>query len=150
MLQFPFLHRPLLVLTVCICVEILSMMKHSVLPQHDTWIPFERRSCLILPQQRSDGFIFGDFHLSHHYISGTSAFVSDSPTTNLVFHIYYNGAPSISLTQNLQLVGVNFVRCIGVAALTGPYVVDMLLHNQLLLPENISSPPAINVYHWSS
>ena len=64
--------------------------------------------------------------MSHHATTGVSAYAIDPTATDGGFHLLYDGAVSVTLSDEPQLLEVNLVRSNGSPTLTGKYLVDML------------------------
>ena len=68
----------------------------------------------------------GELTLSHHSTTGIKAYTTDPAATNGVFHLLYDGAADIALSDEPQLLEVNLVRSNGSPALTGHHLVGIL------------------------
>lgn len=111
---------------------------------------FDFRSDRTLLAHRSVDCIFRMLLLSHHDIAGTSVFVAASTKANATFYLRYRSASGVSLALPLQLVNINLIRCMGAAALAGPYLAEIVPQYHLFLPEKKSSPLINNAYCWSA
>ena len=88
---------------------------------------FNTNSYRALPPRPHDNRVFGELTLSHHATTGVSAYVIDPTATDGGFHLLYDGTVGVALSDEPQLLEVNLVRSNGSPALTGQYLVDMLL-----------------------
>ena len=102
-----------------------SVMQHAVLLGRDSWMRLNSRSYRSLPPRPSGHRIFGELELSHHASTGVRAYVMDPVASGGGFHLRYNGAVGVTLSDEPQLFAVNLVRSNGSQALTGHYLVDM-------------------------
>ena len=73
--------------------------------------------------------VFGELTLSHHATTGVSAYAIDPIAESGCFHFLYGGTVGITLSHEPQLLEVHLVRGNGSPALTGHYLVDMLLQS---------------------
>ena len=78
------------------------------------------------PPRPPDQRIFGEPTSSHHAPTGLSAFVPDPLASGGGFHLLYDGADSVPLSGEAQLLSVNIVRSNGLSALIGHYLVETL------------------------
>ena len=75
--------------------------------------------------------MFGELELSHHAPVGVRAYAIDPVTLGGSFHLRYDGAVGVTLSDEPQLLAVNLFRSNGSQAFTGHYLVDMLPHSDL-------------------
>ena len=102
-------------------------MRCPLLLGRDSWMRFHSRSCQTLPPQ-PDGRIFGELALPLYddSLGSAAAYIRNRESSAAVYHLVYDGL-RVSLTHSPQLVPVNLVRLDGSPALTGHYMVDLLL-----------------------
>lgn len=113
-----------------------SVMEHAVLLGRDSWMRFSNRFYRSLPPHPSDNRIFSELTLSHQAPVAVSTFAIDSPTSNGgCHHLPYDGAVDVTLSDELQLLAVNFVHNTGSPALTGNFIDHILRHPDLLSVE---------------
>ena len=62
---------------------------------------------------------------------GLPTFIHDNRPTTVTFHLEFAGVHTISLSPTPSLIRVNSMRSLGVPALTGHYLVDMLPRDSL-------------------
>ena len=98
----------------------------SVVLGRDVWMRFRTRSYRTLRPPPYDNRVFGELTLSHHATTGVSAYAMDLTATDGGFHLLYDGAVGLTLSDEPQLLAVNLVRSKGSPALTGQYLVDTL------------------------
>ena len=91
----------------------------AVVLGRDSWMRVNTRSYLALPPRPHDNRVFGELTLSHHATTGVSAYAIDSTATDGGFHIFYDSAVVVTLSEEPQLLEVNLVRSNGSPALTG-------------------------------
>ena len=96
---------------------------------------FNTRSYRSFPPRPSDQRVFGELTLSRHAPTGASAFVPDPLAPGGGFHLRYDGADGVTLSDEPQLLAVNLVRSNGLPALTGHYLAEMLPQPDLLFAE---------------
>ena len=82
-------------------------MQHAVLLGRDSWMRFNTRSYRSFPPRPLDQRAFGELTLSHHAPTGASSFVSDLLTSGGGFHLRYDGADCVTLSDEPQLLTVN-------------------------------------------
>ena len=82
---------------------------------------------------------FGELTLSHHAPTGASAFVYDPLAVGGGFHLRYESADRVILSDEPQLLAVNLVCSNGLPALKGHYHVEMLPQPNLLLEEHAAA-----------
>ena len=70
--------------------------------------------------------MFGELELSHHAPVGVRAYAIDPVTLGGSFHLRYDGAVGVTLSDEPQLLAVNMVCSNGSWARTRHYLVDML------------------------
>ena len=109
------------------CVVPPSVMQHVVLLGRESWMRFNTRSYRVLPPRPHDNQVFGELTLSHHATTSVSAYAIYPRATDGGFHLLYDGTVGVALSDEPQLLEVNLVRSNGSPALTGQYLVDMLL-----------------------
>ena len=119
-------NEPTCSLAVWVCVVPPSVMQHAELLGRYIWMRFNTRSYRALPPRPHDNLVFGELTLSHHATTGVSAYTIDPTATDGGFHLLYDGAVGVTLSDESQLPEVNLVRSDGSPALTGQYLVDML------------------------
>ena len=102
-------------------------MRCPLLLGRDNWMRFHSRSYQSLSPQ-PDGRIFGEFTLSlcDDNLGSAAAYIRNREASNAAYHLVYNDL-GVSLTDSPQLIPVNLVRLDGYPALTGHYMVDLLL-----------------------
>ena len=108
-----------------------SVMQHAVLLGRDSWMRFINRSYRSLPPRPSDHQIFGEIELCHHAPAGVGASAINPVASGGGFHLRYNGAVGVTLSDEPQLLAVNVVHSNGSQALIGHYLVDMLPQSDL-------------------
>ena len=101
----------------------------------DSWMRFNTRFYRSFPLRPSDQRVFGELTISHRAPTGASALVPDPLASGGGFHLRYDGADRVTLSDEPQLLAVNLVRSNGLPALTGYYLVEMLPQSDLLLDE---------------
>ena len=107
-------------------------MQHAVVLGRDSWMRFINRSYRSLPPRPSDHRIFGMLELSHHTPAGVRAYAINPVVLSGGFHLRYDGAVGVTLSDEPQLLAVNLVRSNGSQAVNGHYLVDMLSQFDLL------------------
>ena len=70
--------------------------------------------------------MFGELELFHHGPAGVRAYTIDPVASGGDFHLRYDGAVGLTLSDEPQLLAVNLVRSNGSQALTGHYLVPIL------------------------
>ena len=98
-------------------------MQHAVVLGRDSWMRFINRSYRSLPPRPSDHQIFGELELCHHAPAGVGASAINPVASGGGFHLRYNGAVGVTLSDEPQLLAVNLVHSNGSQALTGHYLV---------------------------
>ena len=101
-------------------------MQHAVLLGRVSWMRFNTRSYRALPPRPHHNQGFGELTLSHRATTGVSAYAIDPIAADGGFHLFYDVAVGVTLSDEAQLLEVNLVRSSGSPALTGHYLVDML------------------------
>ena len=107
-------------------------MQHAVLLGRDSWMRFNARSYRALPPRPHDHRGSGELTLSHHATTGVSAYAIEPIAADGGFHLFYDGTVGVTLSEEPQLLEVNLMRSNGSPALTGYYLVDMLLQPGIL------------------
>ena len=130
--QFSRNNKPTCSLAVRACVVLHSVIQHAVLLCRDGWMRFSTRSYRALSPRPHVNLVFGELTLSHRATTGVSAYVTDSTATDGGFHLLHDCAIGVTLSDELQLLGVNLGRSNGSPALTGQYLVGMLPQPGLL------------------
>ena len=102
------------------------VIQHEVLLGRDSLMCFNKCSCHSLTPRPCDHRIFGELELSHHAPADVPAYAKDPFASGGGFHLRYDGAVGVTLSDEPQLLAVNLVRSNGSQALTGHYLVDML------------------------
>ena len=110
-------------------------MLHAVLLGHDSWMRVYKRSYRSFSLRPSDQRVFGELTLSHHAPTGASAFVPEPLASGGGFHLRYDGADRVALSDERQLLAVNLVRSNGLSPLAGHFFVEMQPQPDLLLAE---------------
>ena len=87
---------------------------------------FNIHSCRALPPRPLDNRVFGKLTLSHHASTGVAACAVDPAASNSAFHLRYDRTTGVTLSDEPQLLAVDFVRSSGSPALTGHYFGDIL------------------------
>ena len=108
-----------------------SVMQHAVLLGGNSWMNFNNRTYRSLTPQPSEHRMFDELESSHHVLAGVGAYAINLVPSGGGFHHRYDGAVGVTLSDEPQLLAVNVVRSNGSQALTGHYLVDMLLHSHL-------------------
>ena len=85
-----------------------------------------------LPPHPHGSRAFGELTLSHHAMTGVSAYAIDPTATDGGSHLLYDGTVGVTLSNEPQLLEVNLVRSNGSPALTGHSLVDMLPQPSIL------------------
>ena len=142
--------QPTSSLAVWACVVPLSIMQHAVLLRRDSRMRLNTRSYRSFPPRPSDQRVFGEMTLSHHAPTGASDFVPGPLASGGGFHLRYDGADRVTLSDEPQLLAINFVRSNGLPALTGHYFVEKLPQPDLLLAEEHVAASGRQVLHISS
>ena len=106
-------------------------MQHAVLLGRDSWMRFKNRSYCSLPPRSSESRIFGELELSHHAPADVWAYAIYHVASGGSFHLRFDGAVGITLSNEPQLVAFNLVRSSCSQALTGYYMIDMLPQSDL-------------------
>ena len=117
-------------------------MRCPILLGRDSWMRFHSRSYRTLPPA-PDGRVFGELtlaHINHHSACGASAYIRNCDALEVAYHLTYEGK-DMSLDDTPQLLPVNLVRRDGSPALTGDYMVDLLLLSTAWRLLNASSLP---------
>ena len=70
--------------------------------------------------------MFGELELSHHAPVGVRAYAIDPVTLGGSFHLRYDGAVGVTLSDEPQVRAVHLVHNNGSQALTGHCLVEML------------------------
>ena len=122
--QFFQENKPTCSLAVWACVVPPPVMQHAVLQGLDSWMHVNSRSYRSRPSRPSDQRAFGELELVHHSPTGMSAYAIDPAPSGESFHLRYEGAAGVTLSNDPQLLAVNLVRSDGSPALTGHYLVD--------------------------
>ena len=86
---------------------------------------FEQCTYTTLPRQPPQP-TFGELYLCTPFSDGLSTFIQDDRLPDDVYHLRYAGQEAVSITSIPSLIQVNLVHSLGVPALTGNYLVDML------------------------
>ena len=97
----------------------------------DSWMRFTNRTYRSLPPRPSDYRIFGELELSHHAPGGVRAYAVNPVASGGGFHLCYDGAVGVTLSDEPNFLAVNLVGSNGSQALTGHYLVDMLSQSDL-------------------
>ena len=113
------------------CVVPASVMQHEVLLGRDSWMRFNNRTYRFVPPRAMDHWMFGEIELSHHAPAGVRAYAVNPVASDGGFHLCYDCAVGVTLSDETKLLAVNLVRSNGSQALTGPYLVDMLHQSDL-------------------
>ena len=103
-----------------------SVNQPAVLLCRNSWMHFNNRSYRSLPPRPSDHRIFGELELSHHAPASVRAYAINPFASDGGFHLRYDGAVGVTLSNEPQLFAMNFVRSNRSQGLTGHYLVDML------------------------
>ena len=78
----------------------------------------------VQPLACDDSFI--ELELSHHAPASMQAYAINPVASGGDFHLRYDGAVCVILSEESQLLAVNLVRSIGTQALTGHNLMEML------------------------
>ena len=105
-------------------------MQHAVLLGRDSWMRFNNRTYRSLPP-RTNHRIFGELELSHHAPASVRAYAVNPVVLGGGFHLCYDGAVGVTLSDEPKLLAVNLIRSNGSHAFTGHYLVDMLPQSDL-------------------
>ena len=136
--QFFRAEQPTSSLAVWACVVPPSVMQHAVLLGRDSWMRFNTWSYRSFPPRPFDQRVFGELTLSHHAPTGTSAFVPDLLASGGGFHLRYDVADRVDLSDEPQLFAVTLVRSKGLPALTGHTISSKCCPSRtFFLPKNI-------------
>ena len=108
-----------------------SAMQHAVMLGRDSWMRFNYRTYRSLPPRLTDHRIFGELELSHHASAGVRAYAVNPVASSGGFHLCYDGAVGVTLSDEPLLLTVDLVRSSGSQALTGHYLVDMFSQSDL-------------------
>ena len=100
-------------------------MQNEVLLGCDSGMRFNNRTYRFLPPRAMDHRMFGEIEWSHHAPAGVRAYAVNRVTSDGGFHLCYDGAVGVNLSDEPKLLAVNLVCSNGSQALTGPYLVDM-------------------------
>ena len=100
-------------------------MQHAALLGRNSWMRFNTRSYRALPHHPHDNRALGELTMSHHAKTGVSAYAIDPTAMDGGFHLLYDGAVGVTLSDEPQLLEANLVRSNGSPALTEQYFVDM-------------------------
>ena len=95
-------NEPTCSLAVWVCVVPPSVMQHAELLGRYIWMRFNTRSYRALPPRPHDNRIFGEMTLSHHAITGVSAYAIDPTATGGGFQLLYDCAVGVILSDNLS------------------------------------------------
>ena len=87
-----------------------SVMQRAVLLGRDSWMRFNNRSYRSLPPRPSDHRTFGELELSHHAPAGVRAYAINPVASGGSFHLRYDGAVGVTLSDEPQLLAVNLVK----------------------------------------
>ena len=136
-IQFKHHQTPTAALAVWACVVSAGTMQDPILLGRDSWMRFERSSCITLLRQpqlphQPPQPIRGELSLHHHDTNGASAFIPDDRYTDDIYHLRFAGTKVISLSSSPKVIKVNLVRQSGAPAFTGQYMVNMLPREDLL------------------
>ena len=74
---------------------------------------FNTRAYRALPPRPDDNRVFGELTLSNHATSSVSAYAIDPTATDGGFHLLYDGTIGVTLSDEPQLLEVNFMRSNG-------------------------------------
>lgn len=113
-------------LEVWACVVPSSVTQHTTLLGRDSWMRFNSHSYRSLSPQASDRRLVIFLDLVHHASTDVPSYAIDPIASSGGFHLRYEGAPVVTLSDELQVLTVNFERRIRPPALTGHYLVDMV------------------------
>ena len=113
----------------------LSRLESSPLSRYQNMAPASSTVSLLsttpLPPQPSDHRSFGELELSNHTPAGVRAYAVNPVASGGGFHLCYDGAVGVNLSDEPKLLAVNLVLSNGSQALTGHYLVDMLPQSDL-------------------
>ena len=123
--QFFPADEPTCSLVVWACVVPASVMQNEVLLGCDSGMRFNNRTYRFLPPRAMDHRMFGEIEWSHHAPAGVRAYAVNRVTSDGGFHLCYDGAVGVNLSDEPKMLAVNLVCSNGSQALTGPYLVDM-------------------------
>ena len=101
-------------------------MKHAILLGHDSWMHVNNCTYRSLPPRPSDHRIFAELEFSRHASAGVWAFAVNPIPSGGGFHLCYECAVGVTLSDEPKLLAVNLVRSNGSHALTGHYLVDVI------------------------
>ena len=76
-----------------------SVKQHAVLLGRDCWMRFNSRSYRFLPPRPSDQRVFGELELVHHAPTGISVYAIDPTASGGGFHLRYEGATGVTLSD---------------------------------------------------
>ena len=148
--QFFRADEPTCSLAVWACVVPPSVMQHAVLLGRDSWMRFNNRTYRVLPPRPSDHRIFGELELSHHAPAGVQAYAVNPVASSGGFHLCYDGAVGVTLSDKPKSLAVNLVRSNGSQALTWHYPVDMLPQSDLSSEEEHFVASGRHVVPWAT
>ena len=113
--------EPTSFLAVWACVDPPSVMQHTMLLGRESWMGFNTRSYRALPPRRRDKGVFGQLTSSHHATTGASTYDIHPTAKGGGFHIFYDGAGGLTMSDQPQLLE-NLARSNGSPALIGQSV----------------------------
>ena len=108
-----------------------SVMQNAVLLGCDRGVHFNSRSFRSLPPRPSDQRVSGELELVHHAPTDMSDYTIDPAASGGGFHLRYEGAAGVTLSDDPQLLAASLVRSDGSPALAGHYLVDMMPQSDL-------------------
>ena len=85
-------------------------MQHAVLLGRDSWMRFNKRSSRSLPPRSSDHRIIGELEVTHQAPAGVRAYAMNPVASGEGFHLRYDGAVGVPVSNELQFLAVNLVN----------------------------------------
>ena len=110
--------EPTCSLAVWACVVPPSVMQHAVLLRRDSWMCFNNRAYHSPPPRPSDHRIFRELEVSRHALAGVRAYAIIPVASGGGFHLRYDGAVGVTLSDEPQSLAVKLVCSNGSQALT--------------------------------
>ena len=103
----------------------------------NNWIHLTTCSYRPIPPRQLDQRVLGELTLSHHAPTGASAFVPDPLASSGGFHLQYDDADSVNLSDEPPLLAVSLICSSGSPALTGHYLIEILPQLDLVFAEEL-------------
>ena len=96
-----------------VCVVPPSVMRHAVFLGRDSWMRFNTRSCRAFPPRPRNKRVFSELTLSHHATTGVSTYAVHPTARADGFHLLYDGARGVILSDEPQMFEIDLVRSNG-------------------------------------